>query len=205
MVTATPDTRRARVLAAARRHFGRFGYRRAVLDDIAAEAGCAKGSLYLEFPGKEALFFAVLGDVQAEVGQRFAARVAGLESPAAWVRASLEFGFDTLEREPLLARLLVDDPETPILRQYAAQTRVQAEAAAALEHFRGLLRRGVDAGELRADLDLEVTPFVLAGLKFLHMHLDLITAGMIDRRRYLEGLVAFVMAGLLAPAKEPAA
>lgn len=202
---AQPDTRRARILAAARRHLGRFGYRRAVLDDIAAEAGCAKGSLYLEFPNKEALFFAVLDDVQAELGARFAARVAGLTSAAAWVRTSLEFGFDALEREPLLARLLVDDPETPILRQYAAQARVQAEAAGALEHFRGLLRRGVAAGEFRADLDLDVVPFVLAGLKFLHAHLDLITAGMIDRRRYLEGLVAFVMAGLVAPAREPAA
>lgn len=200
------DNRRARVLAVARRHFGRFGFRRTVLDDIAAEAGCAKGSLYLEFAGKQALYHAVLDDVHAEVGQRFAAAVAGIDSPAQWLRASTRFTFATLEREPLLARLLTDDPELPALREYAAQDRVRAEAEAALTHLRGLLRRGIEAGELRADLDLEVVPFVLAGLKFLHQHADLITAGLIDRDRFFDGLADFALAALLAPAttKDPA-
>lgn len=198
------DNRRARILAVARKHFGRFGFRRTVLDDIAAEAGCAKGSLYLEFAGKQALYHAVLDDVHAEVGQRFAAAVAGIDSPAQWLRASTRFTFTTLEREPLLARLLTDDPELPALREYAAQDRVRVEAEAAVTHLRGLLRRGVEAGELRADLDLEVVPFVLAGFKFLHQHADLITAGLIDRGRFFDGLADFALAALLAPAKDPA-
>lgn len=199
MTTEPTDTRRARILAVARKHFGRHGYRRTVLDDIAAEAGCAKGSLYLEFPGKKDLFFAVLDDVNAEAGRRYAAEIAGITSPAAWLRTGLAFTFDTLEREPLLARLLTDDPELPILREYAAQGRKRTEVEAAVQHFRELLRRGIAAGELRADLDVEVVPFVIAGLKFLHLHADLITAGMIDRRRYFAGLVDFVLAGVLAP------
>ena len=105
------DNRRARILAVARKHFGRFGFRRAVLDDMATEAGCAKGSLYLEFTSKQALYNAVLADVHAEVGKRFAAEVADITSAAEWLRASLRFTFATLEREPLLARLLADDPE----------------------------------------------------------------------------------------------
>lgn len=197
------DNRRARILAVARKHFGRFGFRRAVLDDIATEAGCAKGSLYLEFTSKQALYNAVLADVHAEVGKRFAAEVADITSAAEWLRASLRFTFATLEREPLLARLLADDPEVPALREYAAQDTVKAQAEAALTHFRGLLRRGIEAGELRADLDLEVVPFVLAGLKFLHLHVDLITAGLIDRGRYFDGLADFALAAVLAR-KDPA-
>jgi AcrR family transcriptional regulator len=193
------DNRRARILAVARKHFGRHGFRRTVLDEIAADAGCAKGSLYLEFANKQALYHAVLDDVHAEVGQRFAAVVGGIESPAEWLRASLRFTFTTLEREPLLARLLTDDPELPALREYAARDQVRAAAEAALTQFRGLLRRGVEAGELRRDLDLEVVPFVLAGLKFLHMHADLITAGLIDRGRYFDGLADFALAAVLAP------
>ncbi len=194
------DNRRARILAVARKHFGRFGFRRTVLDDVAAEAGCAKGSLYLEFPGKQALYFAVLDDVQAEVGQRFAAAVAGIESPAEWLRVSLRFTFTTLEREPLLARLLADEPDLPVLREYAAQDSVRARTEAAVQQLRGLLRRGIEAGELRPDLDLEVVPFVLAGFKFLHLHADLITAGMIDRRRYFDGVADLALAAVLAPA-----
>jgi AcrR family transcriptional regulator len=199
VTTDRPDTRRARILAVARKHFGLYGYRRAVLDDIAAEAGCAKGSLYLEFPGKQALYFAVMDDVQAEVGGRFRAAIDGVTSPAEWLRISVRFTFDTLEREPLLARLLRDDPDLPALREYAAQDRVRAEAEAALQQFRGLLERGIAAGELRRDLDLEVLPFVLSSLKFLHLHADLATAGMIDRRRYFDGVADFALSGLLVP------
>lgn len=198
------DNRRARILAVARKHFGRFGFRRTVLDDIAAEAACAKGSLYLEFPGKQALYFAVLDDVQAEVGQRFAAAVAGIESPAEWLRVSTRFTFATLEREPLLARLLADEPDLPVLREYAAQDRVRVQTEAAVQHLRALLRRGIEAGELRPDLDLEVVPFVLAGFKFLHLHADLITAGMIDRSRYFDGVADFALAAVLAPPVTPA-
>lgn len=194
-----PDTRRARILAVARKHFGQFGYRRAVLDDIAVEAGCAKGSLYLEFAGKQALYFAVLDDVHAESGKRFQAAVDGVTSPAEWLRVSVRFTFDTLEREPLLARLLRDEPDLPMLREYAAQDRVRAQTEGALRHFRELLRRGIDAGELRRDLDLEVVPFVLASLKFLHLHADLATAGLIDRRRYFDGVADLALSALLAP------
>lgn len=199
MTTDRPDTRRARILAVARKHFGLYGYRRAVLDDIAVEAGCAKGSLYLEFPGKQALYFAVMDDVHAEVGKRFWAAVDGVTSPAEWLRISVRFTFDTLEREPLLARLMRDEPDLPALREYAAQDRVRAEAEAALQQFRGLLERGIAAGELRRDLDLEVLPFVLASLKFLHLHADLATAGMIDRRRYFDGVADLALSALLAP------
>lgn len=198
-MTPPTDTRRARILAVARKHFGRHGYRRAVLDEIAAEVGCAKGSLYLEFPGKKELFFAVLDDVEAEVGRRFMDALAGVTSPAAWLRQGLVLGFDTLEREPLLARLLRDEPDLPMLREYAAQDRVRAQTEGALRHFRELLRRGIDVGELRRDLDLEVVPFVLASLKFLHLHADLATAGLIDRRRYFDGVADLALSALLAP------
>ena len=203
-MTPPTDTRRARILAVARKHFGRHGYRRAVLDEIAAEVGCAKGSLYLEFPGKKELFFAVLDDVEAEVGRRFMDALAGVTSPAAWLRQGLVLGFNTLEREPLLARLLADEPDMPILREYAALERKRADAAAGVQRFRDLLRQGIACGELRPDLDVDVVPFVLAGLKFLHLHADLITAGLIDRRRYFAGLVDLAMAALLAPSKESA-
>ena len=70
MTTDRPDTRRARILAVARKHFGLYGYRRTVLDDIAVEAGCAKGSLYLEFPGKQALYFAERSPIEPTVREQ---------------------------------------------------------------------------------------------------------------------------------------
>ncbi len=48
------------IIEAADRLFARFGFRRTAMDDIAREAGVAKGTLYLYFTSKEALFRALL-------------------------------------------------------------------------------------------------------------------------------------------------
>lgn len=50
-----------RILEAARRHFARFGFRKASLSEIAAELGVVKGALYYYVPGgKQELFDLVL-------------------------------------------------------------------------------------------------------------------------------------------------
>lgn len=57
----TTDTRRtAKILDAATRLYLAYGARRTSMDDIAVEAGMAKGSLYLSFKSKEELFHALI-------------------------------------------------------------------------------------------------------------------------------------------------
>jgi AcrR family transcriptional regulator len=51
--TTPPPELRHRVLDAADRLLARFGYRKMTVDDIAAEAGIGKGSVYLAFASKE--------------------------------------------------------------------------------------------------------------------------------------------------------
>lgn len=53
---------RARVLAAAREEFTERGYRDAKVDRIAERAELTRGAVYSNFPGKRALYFAVLAD-----------------------------------------------------------------------------------------------------------------------------------------------
>ena len=53
---------RARVLAAAREEFGERGFRDAKIDSIAERAGLTRGAVYSNFPGKRALYFAVLAE-----------------------------------------------------------------------------------------------------------------------------------------------
>jgi len=55
--------RRREILAQAVRHFARSGYANADLDAIAADVGCAKGTLYRYFPSKETLFHAAVDSV----------------------------------------------------------------------------------------------------------------------------------------------
>lgn len=53
------DARRQAILAAAAGVFAQHGYRRATIDQVAAAAGVAKGSVYLAFASKEDLFHAL--------------------------------------------------------------------------------------------------------------------------------------------------
>jgi AcrR family transcriptional regulator len=69
------EFRCAEILEAARRVFGRKGYG-ATVDEIAAAAGLAKGTVYLYFPSKREIYLAALrrmfvgliGETQRSVG-----------------------------------------------------------------------------------------------------------------------------------------
>jgi AcrR family transcriptional regulator len=54
------EQRRVSILQAARAVFARQGYANTVVDDIATQAGIAKGTLYLYFPSKEQIYLAAL-------------------------------------------------------------------------------------------------------------------------------------------------
>lgn len=57
------ERNRERVLAAALEEFSRRGYRDAKIDAIAERAELTRGAVYSNFPGKRALYFAVLADL----------------------------------------------------------------------------------------------------------------------------------------------
>jgi AcrR family transcriptional regulator len=52
------EARRERIVEAAMRHFAEHGYRGGRVEDIAAEVGVAKGTVFLDFGSKEGLFLA---------------------------------------------------------------------------------------------------------------------------------------------------
>lgn len=57
---AATEQRRSSILEAARAVFARQGYANTVVDDIATQAGIAKGTLYLYFRSKEQIYLAAL-------------------------------------------------------------------------------------------------------------------------------------------------
>ncbi len=61
------ERNRARVLEAARSEFTERGFPGAKVDAIAERAGLTRGAVYSNFPGKRALYFAVLADLAERV------------------------------------------------------------------------------------------------------------------------------------------
>ncbi|MEU8249719.1 TetR/AcrR family transcriptional regulator [Nonomuraea sp. NPDC048916] len=87
----TQERNRAKVLAAARDEFADRGFRDAKIDDIADRAGLTRGAVYSNFPGKRALYFAVLAGLAEHApqppppGQDRTAREALAVFARAWV------------------------------------------------------------------------------------------------------------------------
>ena len=70
------DERRAQIMEAALACFTRKGYNNTTMDDIAAESGLSKGSLYWYFKSKDDLFAAAIMSLPMDVGEE---AVAALE------------------------------------------------------------------------------------------------------------------------------
>jgi len=64
------DRKRQAILDAARSVFSRLGYAKTSMDDVAEEAGIAKGTLYLYFKSKEDLYLGALARDVRELTER---------------------------------------------------------------------------------------------------------------------------------------
>jgi AcrR family transcriptional regulator len=195
--------RRRRILTVARAHFARLGFKGTRLDAIAEEAGCAKGALYLEFESKEALLQEVAREVLEDAGQRYFASVASLPSPLARLRETLRFAYREMEREPLFERLMREDPELAALRPLAEADPQRQKAEGQIAMLRGWVAEGIEKGEIRADADVDVVPFLVSILRAIYPHVSASTGGRMSRERLLDAVVEMFARSLAA--NEPGA
>ncbi|WNG47236.1 TetR/AcrR family transcriptional regulator [Archangium minus] len=197
---SSAEARRQRILQVAKSHFERFGFRRTRIEDIARDAGIAKGAVYLEFESKEVLLHAVIEALFVEIGRRYAAEVMSLESPRERLRATLRFAYREFARDALFERLGREDSELAVFQSLAKAGDNPRKADAQVEMIRGWVHEGIERGEFRADLDVDAVPFVIGLLRFLHYHTALITTGdRITRERLLDAVIDIFIAGLSAP------
>ena len=82
------ETRRA-ILEAARKRFLHYGFKKTTIDEIAADAGIGKGSVYLHFETKEALLLTLAREVKRNVTDQMQAIAASLASPEEKLRRML--------------------------------------------------------------------------------------------------------------------
>jgi TetR/AcrR family transcriptional regulator len=154
------EAKRARIIDAAMRHFAEQGYHAARVGDIAAQLGIAKGSVFQHFGSKDGLFFEVYKkavrtfpaylDAPAEIREQGFFQVLRFWLASTehllhedWIpyRVSLlgNYGTDlTLKRE-INRFLMTEDPYGTV----------------AFVHY------GLERGELRKDLDIEMIVSIL--------------------------------------------
>jgi AcrR family transcriptional regulator len=101
---------RAHLVAVATRLFAERGYDGTSIEAVLAESGVSRGSLYHHFPGKDALFWAVLEGIAARAGAQIAAAEAGAPDPVAALRAGC-LAWIRLASDPVIQQIvLIDAP-----------------------------------------------------------------------------------------------
>jgi AcrR family transcriptional regulator len=88
------EFRRTEIVEAARKIFAQCGYRCSTVDDIAAQAGIAKGTFYLYFKSKEEIYLTALmldvRDLQQEASRRVLAAGSARDKVREFVAVRLE-------------------------------------------------------------------------------------------------------------------
>lgn len=184
-------------MAVAKRSFVERGFRGTTLSEVAREAGCAKGALYLEFEDKEALLRAVVQQAFDAVRERYHDQVLSLCSPLDRLVATLAFAFREHAREPLFARLLRDDPELEVLA-LASDEAARAQGRLEVERLAAWVDEGIALGEIRPDVDRNVIPLVIGLLRNIPLHLPTLEVVGASPEAALEGVLELVRQGLVA-------
>ena len=120
-----------RLVEAAEAQFRRFGYRRTTIDDITAEAGTGKGSLYLHFASKQAVYMAVVEQSLERFVAAASALVAGSEPAPVRLRSLVEltidhYGNDELLRASLFGKAGLVDGDVARMAADRQRARIRA-------------------------------------------------------------------------------
>jgi AcrR family transcriptional regulator len=162
-----PEARRQAILDAALSVFAERGFEAARLDDVAARAGVAKGTLYLYFRDKEALFEELVRGAVSPIIEAVSKAASAPDVPAS---AILETFFALFQKEvlgtkrKLLLRLIIaEGPRFPRVAEFYHREVVTR----GIGLMRAVAERAAQRGEFTSDAaarfpQLIVAPLILA-------------------------------------------
>jgi AcrR family transcriptional regulator len=184
------DVTHKAVLRAAYDLLAEGGIARFTIEGVAARSGVARTTIYRWWPSKGAL--AIEGFLEGTASDLL---VPPTESAAADLRALLSLFARLLRGKAgrIIRGIIAEgqsDPDTmeAFMTGFVAPRRAEGRA---------IIRRGIDAGELRADLDVEMVLYSLFAPAYLRMLLD---EGLDDT--WVDRLSTFILAGCLAQGQD---
>src|SRR5258705_3036664 len=153
--------REERILDAAATLLVRWGFRKTTIDDVAREAGVAKGTIYLHWRDKNELFRAAIIHAQqqamADVKQRIAADPEGGLPHCLWTHGML-----AALTNPLMAAIMRGKTDVFQGMRDVFDPATLAQMTGDYEEYIVQLQR---AGLIRADLPVSVIAFLTSALK----------------------------------------
>jgi AcrR family transcriptional regulator len=158
---ARGEATRAQLIAIGTRLFAARGYEDTSIEAVLQEAGVSRGSLYHHFASKEALFEAVLEEVEARVGAQTMEAALGATSPVEGLRAGA-LAWIRIAGDPVVRRILLIDALSVI-----GWERWRAMDEQPLSMIKAVLRSVADEGKLRPELVDTLAHVLLASVNEL--------------------------------------
>ena len=152
--TAVRSSRRDELLATAGRMFAENGLRSTTVRDIADAAGILSGSLYHHFDSKESIVDEILRRFLDDLFARYR-EIAGAGLPASeTLRGLVVASFESIDAERNAVAIYQDEAKRLSGQErfgYIGELNVEFR-----QLWHAVLQRGVDDGEFRPDLDVEL-------------------------------------------------
>jgi AcrR family transcriptional regulator len=136
------EFRCASILAAARAVFARKGFSAALVDDIAEEAGIAKGTVYLYFRSKEEIYLAALLEDLQRFHQQTLRAVKAARGARQKIRAFAEVGLEYCSSHRDFLRIFVSEFHKP-----KALTSLHRQRLGLLA---SIIEEGIQTGEIKS-------------------------------------------------------
>jgi AcrR family transcriptional regulator len=193
---AAADSPDARILEVARHQLFAYGYNALTMDDLAHELGISKKTLYLHFPGKDA----IIGTIIDGIG-----RTIRTEMEAVLNDARLNFGQKLRGIVDVVAPRLAQASPAVLreLQRYAPRIHQKIDELRQKNIpyvFGRLFRAGIAEGAVRADLDPDfAAQFWLQAIRGL-VHPDTLATTRLSPRQTLDNALELFTGGLLTPA-----
>ncbi len=155
------EARAQRILDAAAALILRWGYQKTTLDDVAKQAGVAKGTLYLHWNTREELFAALIKREKLELAEDLKQRIVA-DPEGATLRGLLKHSALALMQRPLLKAILLRDMD--VLGKLAHSEQSSATYAERLTGFKTYLELLREHHLVRTDLSLRAQVYLLGAL-----------------------------------------
>jgi AcrR family transcriptional regulator len=143
------EFRSSEILEAARRIFAKKGFSQATVDDIADAAGVAKGTVYLYFHSKRAVYLAALRHGIEALHQRTSERLAAADSVSQKVRTFIETRIEYFDENRDFFKIYYSEVAnvfTDPRRMDAELNRLYSKQA---RNLAAVLKEGIERGEIR--------------------------------------------------------
>jgi TetR/AcrR family transcriptional regulator len=158
------DEKRQRILDTAVEEFAMHGFRQASVNQMVQKLGIAKGSIFQYFGNKEGLFQLIF-DYAVELVRHSLRQVKRETAKADFferIHQSLVMGIRFIQHHPRIYQIylkMIFQEDFPLRAEFLQQVHLFSA-----EYLKPMVEAGIAGGDLREDLDVDMTVFFLDAL-----------------------------------------